>query len=66
MIGVINQPNAPIFPLELTNKLYVDSLIASGVPDATTTSKGKIKLSGDSKDRLLLLKMQLIFLLVLD
>jgi hypothetical protein len=47
MVGVINQPNTPIFPLELTNKQYVDSLIASGVPDATTTLKGKIKLSGD-------------------
>jgi hypothetical protein len=47
MVGVINQPNAPINPLELTNKQYVDSLIASGVPDATTVLKGKIKLSGD-------------------
>ncbi|CCV02340.1 hypothetical protein IIV30_145R [Invertebrate iridescent virus 30] len=47
MVGVINQPNLPVNPLELTNKEYVDNLIASGVADATTTTKGKLQLSGD-------------------
>ncbi|CCV02148.1 hypothetical protein IIV25_130L [Invertebrate iridovirus 25] len=47
MVGVINQPNLPINPLELTNKEYVDNLIASGVPDATNLLKGKLRLSGD-------------------
>jgi hypothetical protein len=47
MVGVVNQPNTPIDPLELTNKDYVDNLIASGVPDATTTLKGKLMLDGD-------------------
>ncbi|CCV01987.1 hypothetical protein IIV22A_143R [Invertebrate iridescent virus 22] len=47
MVGVINQPNLPVNPLELTNKEYVDNLIASGVVDATTTTKGKLQLSGD-------------------
>ncbi len=28
-------------------KLYVDTQVASGVPDATTTQKGKIRLNGD-------------------
>jgi hypothetical protein len=47
MSGAINQPNAPMLPLELTNKQYVDDLIVSSLPDATTTLKGKIQLSGD-------------------
>jgi hypothetical protein len=47
MKGGIIQPLAPIDQLELTNKDYVDSLVASGVPDATPIIKGKLQLSGD-------------------
>jgi Repeat of unknown function (DUF5907) len=47
MSGAISQPVAPVNPNDLTNKAYVDSLVAGGVPDATTLVKGKVQLAGD-------------------
>jgi hypothetical protein len=39
--------DAPVNSIDLTNKVYVDTKIASEAPDATTTLKGKIMLAGD-------------------
>ncbi|ADO00457.1 hypothetical protein WIV_gp113 [Wiseana iridescent virus] len=47
MSGAITQPTAPSTANDLTNKAYVDAQVASGVPDATTSVKGKLQLSGD-------------------
>ena len=47
MTGPLYQPLLPTTLNELTNKDYVDSLVLSGVPDATTTTKGKLQLAGD-------------------
>ena len=41
------QTQAPTNPDDLTNKLYVDTTVASGTPDATTILNGKIRLAGD-------------------
>ncbi len=35
------------FPTEKAVKTYVDATVASGAPDATTTTKGKVQLAGD-------------------
>ena len=47
MSGAITQPIAPVNPNDLTNKFYVDNLVSSSTPDATTTIKGKVQLDGD-------------------
>ena len=47
MAGAIIQPLAPSAANQLANKAYVDSVVPSGAPDATTSSKGIIKLDGD-------------------
>ncbi len=40
--------DAPINPIDVANKAYVDSRVTGGAtPDATTTSLGKIQLAGD-------------------
>jgi hypothetical protein len=38
---------APTLGSHATNKTYVDSAVASGAPDATTSSKGLVQLAGD-------------------
>src|SRR5690606_15364713 len=35
------------YPSVKAVKMYVDGLVASGAPDATTTGKGVVQLSGD-------------------
>jgi hypothetical protein len=40
-------PSDDLFPTQAAVKAYVDSSVSSGAPDATTTTKGKIKLAGD-------------------
>lgn len=47
MTGALILSGDPTTALGAATKQYVDSQAASGVPDATTTSKGKIKLAGD-------------------
>ncbi|CCV02192.1 hypothetical protein IIV25_174L [Invertebrate iridovirus 25] len=47
MSGAISQPLAPSAANDLANKAYVDAQVASGVPDATSSVKGKIQLAGD-------------------
>lgn len=37
----------PTNPTDAANKDYVDTQVAAGTPDATTTVKGKVKLAGD-------------------
>lgn len=37
----------PTLGSQATNKTYVDSAVAAGAPDATTTSKGIVQLAGD-------------------
>ena len=38
---------APTLGSQASNKAYVDSAVAAGAPDATTTSKGIVQLAGD-------------------
>ncbi|ADO00411.1 tail fiber protein [Wiseana iridescent virus] len=47
MSGQIVQSLAPVVANDLANKAYVDAQVASGTPDATTSVKGKVQLSGD-------------------
>ena len=55
MSGTLNFPtgakvtivDAPSAGTDVANKTYVDSVVASGAPDATTSTKGKIQLAGD-------------------
>jgi hypothetical protein len=47
MKGAIVQQLAPVNPFDVVNKTYVDNTLLNGIPDATTTVKGKVKLSGD-------------------
>lgn len=37
----------PVSPSHATTKAYVDSVVAAGAPDATTSSKGIVQLAGD-------------------
>ncbi|HSX06739.1 MAG TPA: hypothetical protein VLG92_03400 [Candidatus Saccharimonadia bacterium] len=37
----------PTTPTQAVNKTYVDSAVVAGAPDATTTNKGIVQLSGD-------------------
>ncbi|CCV02398.1 hypothetical protein IIV31_026R [Armadillidium vulgare iridescent virus] len=46
MTGPINIA-LPSSPTNAANKAYVDAQVIAGVPDATTTTLGKIQLSGD-------------------
>src|SRR5665647_1453749 len=44
--------SSPVVPIpttgsSATNKTYVDSTVSAGAPDATTTSKGLVQLTGD-------------------
>ncbi len=45
--GTLASESDVLFPTEKAVKTYVDNTIASGAPDATTTTKGKIQLVGD-------------------
>ncbi|CCV02025.1 hypothetical protein IIV25_007L [Invertebrate iridovirus 25] len=47
MSGAISQPLAPSVANDLANKAYVDAQISSAAPDATTSVKGVVQLSGD-------------------
>lgn len=47
MTGALTLAADPTTALGAATKQYVDSFAASGTPDATTTSKGKIQLAGD-------------------
>src|SRR5665647_2147516 len=43
---------SPVVPIpttgsQATNKTYVDSTVSAGAPDASTTTKGLVKLTGD-------------------
>lgn len=47
MTGPLVLPGDPALPLQAADKSYADSLVAGGVVDATTTTKGKVQLAGD-------------------
>lgn len=44
--GTVTVPT-PINPTDATTKAYVDSAAAAGTPDATSSTKGKLQLTGD-------------------
>ncbi len=45
--GTFTDNSDVLFPTQKAVKTYVDATVASGAPDATTTSKGKVQLAGD-------------------
>ncbi len=45
--GTLATNSDVLFPTEKAVKTYVDATVASGAPDATTSTKGKIQLAGD-------------------